>query len=88
MTVVKLPHGASKRKMSKPVRQRIRRSSTHSPSPPIDKIEPETKPALSPIVLTVPSMLSAMPVNSKHFFLVFFPSKTCTKFAPYVAGMS
>ena len=88
MTVVKLPHGASKRKMSKPVRQRIRRSSTHSPSPPIDKIEPETKPALPPIVLTVPSMLSAMPVNSKHFFLVFFPSKTCTKFAPYVAGMS
>lgn len=63
MTVVKLPHGASKRKMSKPVRQRIRRSSTHSPSPPIDKIEPETKPALPPIVLTVPSMLSAMPVH-------------------------
>ena len=72
MTVVKLPHGASKRKMSKPVRQRIRRSSTHSPSPPIDKIEPETKPALPPIVLTVPSMLSAMPVHSKHFFPRFF----------------
>ena len=68
--VVKIPQGASKRKMSKPVRQRIRRNSTHSPSP-TETIEPDIKPALPPIVLTVPTMLSKMPMHSKYFFSNF-----------------
>ena len=60
-------HGASKRKMSKPVKQRIKQSATHSPSSNdlTEIIKPELKPALPPIVLTVPSMLSTMPVHSK-----------------------
>ena len=66
---VKLPHGASKRKMSKPVKQRIKQSSLTS-NDSTEKIKQELKPALPPIVLTVPSMLSTMPVHSKLFFFL------------------